>query len=79
MSTYICDELISSRITIINNKINVNYYSLTDIDIPWYKKFFVDKCEIVNKKNKELYYEASDIAKEKKLPPIFPPTKFMIN
>ena len=70
MTTYVDDDLISSRIKWKNvDRIEVSYYDISDIASAW--QFWVDRCSIVNAKNKELFLEASDVARVKGMvPPI---------
>ncbi|CAK0743060.1 hypothetical protein CCP1ISM_160009 [Azospirillaceae bacterium] len=73
-SEYISDELVSSRITINNGRVEVKYYHVNDIAPFW--KFWINRCEIANNKNKLLWLEACNFGKVKGLPPIFPPLKW---
>jgi hypothetical protein len=72
MTTYVDDDLISSRIKWKNvDRIEVFYYDVSDIAPAW--KFWIDRCSITNAKNKELWLEASEVAKVKGMPPLLPP------
>jgi hypothetical protein len=74
MSEYICDELVSSRIKWDNENVYVTYFTEKDIKIPFWS--FSNKFDKLNKKNKELWEEASSVAKHKKLKPIMAPIQY---
>jgi hypothetical protein len=70
---YITDELISGRIQWEHvPAIKITYYTTDDIHIPWWK-FWIDKCEMVNIKNKQLWEEAMAVAHAKHMPPVVAP------
>ena len=74
---YISDDLISCRIKWENVEvISVNYYTIKDLGIPWWK-FWIDKNDICNRKNKKLWQEAIAVSHIKKLPPVQSPIKYI--
>lgn len=75
------DFLISNRITVCNTYVHVNYYTPSDIKetMGFFKRLFTDTfaiCEMANQKNRELHEQASEIAREKKMKPLFPPNVY---
>jgi len=75
------DFLISNRITVCNTYVHVEYYTPADIKetMSFFKKLFTstfEVCEIVNQKNRDLYQQASEIAEENKMKPLFPPNVY---
>jgi len=73
------DFLISDRLSIEGNKLRINYYSDIEVkfNIGFFKRLFTNICDVTNKKNKELYHHASQVAKDKRLQPPFPPLKYI--
>jgi hypothetical protein len=70
---YVMDELISRRIRWENvDKVEVKYYELDDLEIPWYK-FYLSRYDVHKKKNTLLYHEAIAVARAKKLYRPMPP------
>lgn len=70
---YVIDELISRRIRWENvDKVEVKYYELNDLEIPWYK-FYFDRYTVHKKKNTLLYHEAIAVSRAKKLYRPMPP------
>lgn len=72
---YVSDDLISNRIKWENVEvISVKYYTIKDLGIPWWK-FWINKNDMCNKKNKKLWQEAVAVAHKKQLPPVALPLK----
>jgi hypothetical protein len=80
---YADDSLISSRITVKNNRIEVNYYSdskedLKEIIPSFWKRLFRGQnfYHLLNEKNKLLHAEATAVARAKKLLTAPPPNEW---
>jgi hypothetical protein len=78
---YVCDELISGRITINGNKMEIEYFEVKPTRFVNYilSMFHLTKIETyvdINNKNMELWREACAVAKVKKLMPPFPPLTY---
>lgn len=72
---YISDDLISSRISFDEKEVTVKYYKFVkELNIPWYK-FWIDKYEVLNRLNTDLFYEAIAVANHKQLKPIMAPIR----
>lgn len=85
METFsIPDFLISDRITIINRRITIRYYTPDEVrqSLPLLKRLFTigafEIVRITNEKNSELHKQASEIAKDKHLPPVPPGGKYIL-
>lgn len=78
---YVCDELISGRITINGNKLEIEYFEVKPTRLVNYilSMFHLTKIETyidINNKNMELWREACAVAKAKELMPPFPPLTY---
>lgn len=73
-------ELVTDpRIIITGPTVQVIYYTPEELykNLPWYKKLFVETCDLCNRKNMELYLQARYVVDEKHLIPIFPPLRYI--